>query len=662
MSYSPLYCISCGTANQPQAAFCFSCGHALQSSAGVATATAPTGSLTLNHLLNQRYQIISQLGKGGFGAVYKAEDTQLGKRVVAVKEMSQRSLQPHEIAEAVDAFKREALMLGSLTHQNLPRIYDHFSDGGRWYLVMDFIAGQTLEEHLNSAGAGQTHRLPLEQVLDIGVQLCTVLGYLHSRQPPIIFRDLKPANVILDPDGHLYLIDFGIARHFKPGQSKDTIAFGSPGYAAPEQYGKAQTNPRADIYSLGATLHQVLTGNDPSQAPFRFQPPRSYDPSIPAALDALVMQMLDMDEGKRPASMAVIKQELQRIITLRASGQLDPFPSSLAATRAAYLPTLSPFIGNTVTTYRDHAGHVKAVAWSPDGTRIVSADNTKVQVWEVGAGHTLHTYRGHSSTVNAVAWSPDGQRIASASDDKTVQVWLVTHVGNIISGAYVCDYNGHSNWVNSLAWSPDGRRIASASADETVQVWNAINGRTIFTYSGHHHRVWSVVWSPDGKYIASGSTDQTAQVWNPVDGYTIFTYRARDGINAVAWNPVWGTGYLSPGEDALPGGQVMPESKRIALGNIDHTVQVLEPFTGQEVLTYRGHSGWVWSVAWSPDGRYIASASDDKTVQIWEAATGQTVFTYRGHSARVNAVAWSPDGASIASGSADQTVQVWKVR
>src|SRR5215467_1789016 len=306
------YCTTCGAANQAQDAFCFACGKPLQTAAplpqypvaGSASSTL-TGLLTPNHLLNQRYRILSQLGKGGFGAIYKAEDTQLGNRLLAVKEMSHSGLSPQEIIEAAENFKREALLLAGLKHPNLPSIYDHFSEAGRWYLVMDFIEGETLEEHLNKEPQG---RLSVEETLRIGMQLCMVLGYLHGRQPPIIFRDLKPANIMITPDGHLYLIDFGIARHFKPGQSKDTIAFGSPGYAAPEQYGKAQTNPRADIYSLGATLHQMLTGNDPLQAPFRFLPPRSYAPTIPPALDAMVMQMLDMDEGKRPADMAVIKQ------------------------------------------------------------------------------------------------------------------------------------------------------------------------------------------------------------------------------------------------------------------------------------------------------------------------------------------------------------------
>jgi len=236
-------------------------------------------------------------------------------------------MSPQEIIEATENFKREALLLAGLTHPNLPSIYDHFSEAGRWYLVMDFIEGETLEERLNKEPEG---RLSVEEAQRIGIQLCTVLGYLHGRQPPIIFRDLKPANIMMTPDGHLYLIDFGIARHFKPGQAKDTIAFGSPGYAAPEQYGKAQTTARSDIYSLGANLHQLLTGIDPSQTPFQFAPLQQQGQPTPPGLESLIMQMLEMNESKRPDSMITIKQQLQSIDAQLQTGQINALQAGIS--------------------------------------------------------------------------------------------------------------------------------------------------------------------------------------------------------------------------------------------------------------------------------------------------------------------------------------------
>jgi len=205
--------------------------------------------------------------------------------------------------------------------------------------VMDFIEGETLEKHLNNA---KGKCLSVEEVLQIGIQLCSVLGYLHTRQPAIIFRDLKPANIMLTPEEHLYLIDFGIARHFKPGQTKDTIAFGSPGYAAPEQYGKTQSTPRTDIYSLGVTLHQLLTGIDPSQTPFQFAPLQLQGQPAVLELEPLIIQMLDMNENKRPDSMAAIKQELQRIIAQQPIGQMNTPQSSISIQSVTPLSSSAP--------------------------------------------------------------------------------------------------------------------------------------------------------------------------------------------------------------------------------------------------------------------------------------------------------------------------------
>jgi len=537
---SHFYCATCGTDNPPQAAFCFACGKPLQASAVKANPNSCTGLLVANSLLHGRYGIISQVGKGGFGAVYKAEDSLLGNRLVAVKEMSQSGLSLHEVTTATDAFKREALLLASLSHPGLPHIYDQFFEDGHWYLVMDFIEGETFDEYLHKAAA---RRLLVEEVLDIGIRLCTVLDYLHTRQPPIIFRDLKPANIMLTPDGQIYLIDFGIARHFKPGQTRDTMAFGSPGYAPPEQYGKAQTTPRADIYSLGATLHQMLTNSDPSDMPFRFAPIHLSPQLAPTGLDRFIMQMLDLDESRRPASMSVVKQELQRFAgdwAARRAHSLQPrvlyarqsrrLPSTSFQTKQ--LTSFSPPVvgatqlGGTIYTYHGHSDRVRAVVWSPDGSRIASAsDDQTVQVWDAERPPgmlqlrnplAVNAYRGHSDRVNAVAWSSDGKRIASASHDQTVQVWDAARNP-------IYTYQCHLSAVFALAWSPDGKRIASGSGDgnkdgmdNCVRVWDTTTGDTIYIYHGDRDAVHTVAWSPDGTRLVSASRGSTVQVWQAI--------------------------------------------------------------------------------------------------------------------------------------------------
>jgi serine/threonine protein kinase len=653
---STLYCSNCGTINPAQAKFCFGCGQSVQNSIAPPGAGSLTGLLIHDQILDQRYRIIGQVGRGGFGAVYKAIDLKSGNRLVAVKEMSQSGLSQQELIKATNAFTREALLLASLSHPNLPCIYAQFTEMGRWYLVMDFIEGETLEDYLRKTPGGF---LPFTEVLEIGIQLCTVLDYLHTRQPPIIFRDLKPANVMRTPAGHLYLIDFGIARHFKPGQATDTIALGSPGYAAREQYAKVQgqTTPRSDIYSLGATLHHMLTGDDPSLMPFQFAPPCSQP--VPAALASLIMQMVELDALKRPLSMARVKQELQRI-TARHTGPLGqinmppstgplfrPVTSPLPVQPATYIKAPTRITGPS-QTYRGHSKEVYALSWSPDNKRIASGGTDEtVQIWDPASGRRVLTYYGHShrigkGLVQAVMWSPGGSHIASGSWDKTVRVWHA-NTGNTIS-----TYRSYYDLVEAVAWSPDGRYIASGNRNGTVHVWDVSTGKKVRTFLGHytkgpHVDVVAVAWSPDGKRIASASWDGTVKVWNAFkqgkrNDYLIFRGHP-ERVNALAWSP---------------------DSTRIVSGGREQLVRVWDSSSGRLILTYRGHTAYVVSVAWSPDGACIASAGADKIVQVWHAATGRLICIYSGHSSRVNAVAWSPDSTRVASASNDTTVQVWQ--
>jgi len=332
---SSLYCPTCGAANAADSPVCFACKQPLSATI-----------LDNTSLLQGRYRTLTQVGKGGFGAVYRAEDTQAHNDIVAIKQINLRGLTPQETIEATDAFNREVSLLTNLDHPNLPHIYDNFTDPEHWYLVMDFIEGETLETYLEAKDANYT--MPLGEVLALGIQLCTVLSYLHTREPAIIFRDLKPANIMRTPANKLYLIDFGIARRFNPAKLKDTIPFGSPGYAAPEQYGKAQTTARADIYSLGALLHMLLTGDDPVDNPFHFSPLRIYGAAGLASLEKLIMRMVELKADERPACVGEVKAELQRIENLQGGTRVwqpplgqtpDPFPaiSSSGSQQQLYL-------------------------------------------------------------------------------------------------------------------------------------------------------------------------------------------------------------------------------------------------------------------------------------------------------------------------------------
>ncbi len=267
------------------------------------------GSLQPGTLLARRYRILAQIGVGGFGTVYKARDRRQHGKLVAIKEINMAALSAQEKIEVTDSFNREITLLSRLEHKHLPRIHNQYTDPEHWYIVMDYIEGQTLEELLARSPKG---RLSLNQVAKIGIALCDVLSYLHSQRPAIIYRDVKPSNIMITPWGRLYLIDFGIARRYRPGQPRDTGPLGSPGYAAPEQYGRMQTTAQTDIYGMGVTLQTLLTGKEPLDIRLQGMPP---DVRLPWKLQALLTRMMDPDPLKRPQSMTEIKGVLTPYVT-----------------------------------------------------------------------------------------------------------------------------------------------------------------------------------------------------------------------------------------------------------------------------------------------------------------------------------------------------------
>ncbi len=333
-------CPHCGTLNRDTAAYCNQCGLRLIVPAGAAKgagddpgatrvnvpipddpgatrvnipaadadthATPPggprTGLLPPEMLLRERYLIVEKLGQGGMAAVYKVKDTTVkrGEALRAIKEMSQGALKESEREQAIENFHTEAEMLKSLDHKNLPKFYDQFQDEDRYYLVMEYIDGETLEDRLER----ENKPLPERDVLGWAEQICSVLTYLHERRPPIIFRDLKPGNIMVTKQGQVKLIDFGIARIFRSDKAHDTQVLGTPGYAPPEQYGKGQTDPRSDVYALGVTLHQLLTNYDPSSTPFSLPPISSLNPLVSPHVQAAIEQATRLKREERFESIS----------------------------------------------------------------------------------------------------------------------------------------------------------------------------------------------------------------------------------------------------------------------------------------------------------------------------------------------------------------------
>jgi len=268
-----------------------------------------SGQLQSGTNLVNRYLIQDVIGVGGMGSVYRARDLHFPNvvKLVAIKEMINQAPDPIVRQTVVQNFEREANILATLSHPSIPRIYDYFTIGNRSYLALEYINGRDLEVFQSQTEGFISE----EQILDWGIQLCDVLIFLHAHKPdPIIFRDMKPSNVMVNQHNHIILVDFGIAKPFQTGQKGTMI--GTEGYSPPEQY-RGEASIQADIYSLGATIHHLLTRRDPRlEPPFSFaeRPIRKINPSVSIELETVINTALQYDVENRFKSIDDFKQAL----------------------------------------------------------------------------------------------------------------------------------------------------------------------------------------------------------------------------------------------------------------------------------------------------------------------------------------------------------------
>ncbi len=638
MDSSTISCTNCRTGNKADEAYCISCGRLLP-----------------GYLLQDRYRILEIVGQGGMGVVYKATDIELDNRPVAVKESTMPNLQTQEeLDTASRLFEQEALLLAKLSHPSLPDIYAHFGHKGHWYFAMQYISGETLSKRLrNMTGKG----FPVEDALQIGIKLCKVLDYLHSQTPPIIFGDLKPDNIMLTPRNDLYLIDFGIARFFATTQTVNWKIV-SHDYSPPEQYENAQISPRADIYSLGATLYQLLSGRYPSKDQKNLASLQLGKQLWARELKALILSMVEPDEQQRPQGIANITQALQRIATRHAQQYsiTDPTFWNVEAPvpRTLSMPSVPSGSSSEIDTpslpasifYREirlALDHIDSLVWSPNGSCLAAANNkgevhiyawppderqrsqenkvlTPLRIWSLNMQQSLRMLPA------MIAWAPDSNHLV-------VSAGTLLFILDVQSEHSSHPYRGHKNEISALAWSPDGQLVASASGSHQydrsykVQVWKARTRKKIQEFD--LSELNTITWSPDSLYLAIA-----------------FRYHFFNSVMTQI-----------PPAPGMKSSSFIESTTSLS----DRGILICKAINGDKVFKSWDEGDWgnTYDSAWSPDGTYIVSCGDNPAVQIWDPIKALKLRSLEAHTDSVQRIAFLDNGRLLASVSTNGTTYIW---
>ncbi len=608
-------------------------------------------TLTTGQIIHNRYRVAALLGQGGMGAVYRAWDTNLDIPV-ALKEMTPApQADSRTLAQLRQQFKREAQVVAGLDHPNLVRVTDYFSWGESECLVMNFVEGESLAERIQREGA-----LPETQVLEWARQLLDALAHCHARG--VIHRDIKPLNVIITPENKPVLVDFGLVKLWDPrdpGTQTVVRAMGTPEYAPPEQYSATSehTDPRSDLYSLGATLYHALTGQSPMSAtdrmalPEQFAPPRALAPHVSPQTETAVLKALELPITQRFSTAQEMSQWLHGGAPAAIAKRTSPVPTgkrtrlpawawglggvallALIAgcvigagfvwpairdnkqsdaprtpTAARVTPTqeatLAPQIVVVTSTPATPPTQAPPTATALPPTPALASivfDSYRDDNWEVYIvnenGSNPLNLTNHPAGDGDPAWSLDGQRIAFDSDrDDNWEIYVMNTDG---SGVARLTHDPADD--DSPAWSPDGSQIAfKSNRDGNWEIY-AINLSDLSATNLTNHPADDRLpaWSPDGQRIAFVS-DRTGEwdLWI---------------MNADGSDPVNLTNY--PAQDSFPAWS--PDGRRIAFhsyrdGNAELYVMNSD---GANPMRLTNNPADDWAPSWSSDGLRLAFTSD----------------------------------------------------
>jgi serine/threonine protein kinase len=623
-------------------------------------------ALSPGYSLNNRYRIETILGQGGMGSVYRATDLNLGMDV-AVKENQYLS------AEFSRQFQREASVLANLRHPNLPRVSDYFTIQGQGqYLIMDYIEGEDLRQRIERCGP-----LPEKEVVLIGAEICDALDYLHNRPSPIVHRDIKPGNIKITPESKVYLVDFGLVKVMHGRQETSTGARAmTPGYSSPEQYGTARTDPRSDIYSLGATLYASLTAEIPEDSLARLTgktkltPIVKLNPRINRKVAAAVEKALELEPEKRFQTAAEFKKALREAanLTVKEFKQLTISPPPKASENVVESKT----DGGDRSTNEGQDGKKKGS--SGCGTFLLllvfiliigAVATTFLKLSWVEAIAPLWVKYISPSALFSTAFptqvntatpvhSPSSTVIAASTLTLTATPWatktaaVTSIVGTVIETttppATATMIASVTPLPTTMALGSGGGLIAFASnRTGTVQIWSMnMDGSNLTQLTNLTDGACQPAWSPDGQQLAFISPCRGRH--DVYAGSSIYIMDS-DGseVHPLAVPP-------DPAGDFDP--TWSPDGQRIAFTSLRTGVQRIYVYnltTSSLSQITKGTNVEDGQPAWSPTGTQLAFVRTSVLSQIWVVTDdGQTQQQFS-LSGAVNDFypVWSPDGQSI---------------
>jgi serine/threonine protein kinase len=615
------------------------------------------------------YKIIDEIGHGGMANVYRATQPSIG-REVAIKVLPPHFLQDRTF---VRRFTREVQVIARLQHPHILPVYDFGEQDGLPYIVMAYMPGGTLADHIRKVGA-----LPLAEVARLVEQIAD--GLDHAHQKGIVHRDFKPSNVLLDEHGNVYLADFGIAKVAESTtQLTGSGIIGTPAYMAPEVTRTDKVTHLVDVYALGVSLFEMLTGQHPypSDTPVGVLLAHAAEP-IPDItrsrpdLPVGVQHVIDRAMAKEPADR------------YQSAGALT---GDLRAVLAGQTPLTEP------VNRPAGSGHISTIRMAP--TRPVAGRLPRQNMAMIIGAVAIVAILGGSVALGVPSMiaqssiaqvlggppataTPGSQTLPTAEASPTLNVAPTLEPSPVPLSDRILA--GHSDAVSSIALSPDGKLLASGALDKLVILWDLQTDQPVRTIETPDE-VYSMVFSPDGERLLVGGQNGTLSAWFADTGKPAFEARMflpswqidvaiapNQAIYAVAsrdknvalydaardeWlrvaehaSPIWSVAYS-------------PDSSTLAAGGEDGSITLRAVQTDEVLYTLEGHTDGVTCLAFSPDGKMLASASRDMTVILWDLATGSKLYTLSQHTGPVNSIAWSSDGKTLASASDDGTLILW---